>query len=58
MITELPLELVGHAIDRGRHIVGLGVSPERLPGDVQRSLDPLHAVGARVVLADELEIDA
>ena len=58
MITQLSLELVGHTVDRGRHVVGLGVRPEGLPRDVQRRLDPLDTVGPRVVLADELQIDA
>ena len=57
MIAELTLELVGQPIDRRRHVVGLRVGSERLAGDVERCLDPLHPVGTRIMLADELEVD-
>src|SRR5687767_9382697 len=57
MITELPLELAGHAIDRRRHVRGLCMGSERLARDVQRRFDTLHAVERGIVLGDELEVD-
>src|SRR5580765_933529 len=58
MIADLPLEPFHHSVERRRNVVGLRLGAIRLPRNVDGGLDACRSVEARMMLGDELEIDA